>query len=256
MRSKLFLGNQVGSSYTPDAYDLVILADTPACYWPFSEATGNPQDISGNANHVVTVNGTPVYQQPGLPGGGYSIELDEDANAYFFVADSTTIPDTGALSYEAWIRRGFLAGWETIFKKGTGGTSPHLYIDNDNLIKWRPAYAGGSVSSVTVSAVDGGSTDFHHVVGTRDASNNWLVYLNAVDVTTVVAASTVASNTDQLVIGAVNDGSGEMEGRLAKPAMYAYQLTPTQIAQHFVAGRPLRYPGRVVSQAVQRAGSW
>ena len=41
-----------------------VMADSPAAYWRMDEASGQPQDSSGNGNNTTTTSGTPTYSQP------------------------------------------------------------------------------------------------------------------------------------------------------------------------------------------------
>jgi hypothetical protein len=55
----------------------LVLADDPVVAYSFQEASGNPQDVSGNGNHITTIEDTPIYQQAG-PGivGPYSLRIE------------------------------------------------------------------------------------------------------------------------------------------------------------------------------------
>jgi hypothetical protein len=58
--------------------DTAILALSPFAYYPLDDASGNPQDVSGNGNHAVSVTATVAYQQAALSTkGGLSFGISD-----------------------------------------------------------------------------------------------------------------------------------------------------------------------------------
>lgn len=56
-------------------YVAAVMADTPRAFYKMDEASGLPQDSSGNGLHMDTTLGTPTYRVAGPPGASYAIEM-------------------------------------------------------------------------------------------------------------------------------------------------------------------------------------
>ena len=90
----------------PDAgssYDMVVLADHPVGFWRLSHATGPEPDLSGHGNDGIYHGGTPALAT--LPNGDPVVVFD-GASEYLSIPSraSYSIPTTGSLTWEAWIR--------------------------------------------------------------------------------------------------------------------------------------------------------
>jgi hypothetical protein len=73
-----------GLSPNTDVVDTVVAGTSPWGYWKLNDASGAPQDSSGNARHGTVALGTPVYSQAALTTKvGNSIALDGTARLQF-----------------------------------------------------------------------------------------------------------------------------------------------------------------------------
>jgi hypothetical protein len=90
-----------GTSPGP-AYDAAVLANKPVAYWAMANPAGTEPDLTGN-NHTGSYpkGGTVVT----LPNGDKAVDFD-GASQYMTVASdsSLSIPTSGQLTWEAWIR--------------------------------------------------------------------------------------------------------------------------------------------------------
>src|SRR5262245_13390360 len=84
-------------------YDAAVLADHPVAFWLMSHAAVNEPDHTGNG-HTGTYQGAPPTAAS-MPNGDTGAGFD-GASGYLTVPSSTafSIPTTGNLTWEAWIR--------------------------------------------------------------------------------------------------------------------------------------------------------
>ena len=84
-------------------YDEVVLADHPVAYWAMDHAAGSEPDLSGHGHAGTYPQGTKA--QAPLPNGDLAADFD-GATQHLSVPSSAafSIPTTGSLTWEAWIR--------------------------------------------------------------------------------------------------------------------------------------------------------
>jgi hypothetical protein len=76
------------------SYSSEVLADSPRGYWRMNEASGNPQDSSGNGLHMDTTTGTPIYSQTGAitsDSTATAIRLDIASSESFTASDNALL---------------------------------------------------------------------------------------------------------------------------------------------------------------------
>lgn len=85
------------------AYDKLVLADSPVGFWDVDPKTSTETDLSGDGNTGTYVNGLPALAT--LPDGEPAADFN-GSNQYLTVPSnrSFSIPTTGSLTWEAWIR--------------------------------------------------------------------------------------------------------------------------------------------------------
>jgi len=84
-------------------YDQTILADHPVAFWNVDPSSGNEIDLSGNDNTGTYENGLPATAT--MPNG--DIAADFNGSSQYLTIPSNpsfSIPTTGDLTWEAWIR--------------------------------------------------------------------------------------------------------------------------------------------------------
>jgi hypothetical protein len=84
-------------------YDAVVLADHPVAYWAMSSTTGLEPDLAGNGHAGTYGGGQPPTV--GMPNGDRAVDFN-GSSEYLTVPSSAafSIPTTGSLTWEAWIR--------------------------------------------------------------------------------------------------------------------------------------------------------
>ena len=85
------------------SYDQVVLADHPVAYWAMDHASGSEPDLSGHGHTGTYPAGTQA--QVLLPNGDRAADFN-GSDQYLTVPSSAafSIPTTGSLTWEAWIR--------------------------------------------------------------------------------------------------------------------------------------------------------
>jgi hypothetical protein len=88
---------------SPATYDQTVLCDKPVAFWGMNEAPAKESDLSGNGNAGTYVGGTPTAAA--LPNGEDGADFN-GASQYLTVPSnaSLSIPTTGNLTWEGWIR--------------------------------------------------------------------------------------------------------------------------------------------------------
>jgi hypothetical protein len=85
------------------AYDRVVLCDRPVAYWAVSSAAGSEPDLTGNGHTGTYQGGTPPLVA--MPNGDKAADFN-GSSEYVTVPSSPSfsIPTTGELTWEGWIR--------------------------------------------------------------------------------------------------------------------------------------------------------
>lgn len=213
-------------------YQKRVLSDGPAAYWKLDEASGNPQDASGNGNHVTATAGSPTYGVTGaIAVHQYpAVELDGSTNQ-FTVNHHASIALTTNFTLEAWVYAdaGPTGSSRHIINKGEGaGGGYFLSYNHDN-----DEFRFGSNSGYIFATGPAGDTAWHHVVATVGASGNTAkVYVDGVDKTVAGSNDTLTGNTSPLYLGAANSANW-WDGKLDELAIYSSILTPIQVQDHW-----------------------
>lgn len=223
------------------SYSSEVLADAPGAYYRMNEASGQPQDSSGNACHTTAVTGSPTYSQPG------AILTDPNNNSILLVSDEFTAPDSAPLrvadvfTLECWALRGFTGAFiDAMFAKAGGGYGLNWSSDKLMLSK-----AGTSqIVSSTLSITD--INTYHHCVATKNGSTVKL-YLDGVDVTGTVTNATCVDSAALLALGNEIGSGFNYNGFLDEVAIYPTALSQARVQAHYNAAFSLRVPISIVS---------
>jgi hypothetical protein len=92
-----------GGCSSAATYDALVLCDRPVAYWAIDQAPATEPDLSGNGNAGTYKGGTPTLVS--LPNGDRAADFN-GSSQYLTVASnaSLSIPTTGNLTFEGWIR--------------------------------------------------------------------------------------------------------------------------------------------------------
>lgn len=222
------------------AYDDEVTTDSPVAYWKMGEASGSPQDSSGQGNHL-TMNGSPTYGAVGIP-GSYATSIDFTAAGQY--GSLSSLP--AVLQLTTWT----LEGW-FYSNNGTPGAKSCLITEpysGDGTVRYMLGgfsdlgagtdqcnggfYTSGWKTALDPTAVTSGA--WHHFVTTYDGTTVRL-YRNGVEVATLATTATPAGSEALRVAGGW-DTTNALAGRLAHLAIYSGALSATRIAAHYNAG--------------------
>lgn len=137
------------------AFSEAVLATTPSAYWRLDEASGAPQDSSGNAEHIDTVYGTPTYSVAGWDATGTGMTFA--ANSMLEASDSASF-DLGTGDYSVMFA----------VKGITFGTEQHV-IGHDgagNLGQWMVFSDNATPDNITLRHADATSGTLDHTLTT------------------------------------------------------------------------------------------
>jgi len=143
-------------------------------YYPFN---GNANDESGNNHHGTVYGATLATARFGNPNSAYSFDGIDD---YMEIPDHVDFNfGIGGFTVSLWIKTdatttvGF--GRDDILAKGDPTGSGYAISTRNNRAAFLVGYSGGCYGSSLLN--DG---EWHHIVGTRDDSNNILLYVDNV----------------------------------------------------------------------------
>jgi hypothetical protein len=253
------------------SYDDVVLDDRPIASWRIDNPTGPEPDLTGNGN-------LGIYSgQPGLvtlPNGDAAVDFD--GNSYLTVPSrpSLSIPTTGSLTWEAWVRPDALdfehpAGYVNWMGK-CASYSPtceweaRLYDTDDpqgrcdrlSAYAFNPTAGFGAGAEWQQACGQFLGSEWHHVVGQYTILSQPAdcpivpLYPGIVDIWVDGVEWSQASHnptgcmSQYSVVPGANDSplnigasapDNLFNGAIGKVAIYGYLLTPSQIASHYRA---------------------
>ena len=213
------------------SYTSEVLADSPVGYFLLDEASGDPADSSGHGHNFTAVNGTPTYRQVG--------PITSDASNFAILLNSAT-PDWFAMNYDAAFDIGDVGSVEIWIKRGDTSTSELEIINRDQgfylglitnqLFIAKTSVAGIAKSTTTITD----TTTWHHLVNTKNGATVHQ-YIDGVDVTGTVTNATWQNGTSPFVDLGANGGGDAFKGSIARPAIYATELSQARVSAHYAA---------------------
>lgn len=235
------------------AYQDIILADDPIGYWRLEEmAHAVATDTSPTGNDA-TYSPTVELSAESLPLLGAAASFDDqgDTENDFIELSQPLAIGSSSNTVEAWFRvdlellePGERAG--SILGNFRAGSSAlanwEIHTDGQVRIYWN----GGEINEFGTTDFSDG--DWHHVAFVRDtAADEFVAYVDgAVELTTASAGTDITFTASELHrIGSDNRSSTAVvfNGAIDEVAVYDRALTPTEIAEHYVAGAGLEPQG-------------
>lgn len=211
-------------------YETIILTDSPTFVLPLDEASGTVTDIVGSK--TATLYGSPTYGVTG-PVTGHTAMGFDGVDDYLTVADHADLDlGNGPLSVELWMKcTGSLNWTSNLIAKGTQAPAILRTGTTGILSFYSLAWDAGTVSTVGITD----TTDWHHVVGTKDSSNNWKVYVDGTDVSSGAYTTTTTNTATDLYIGASSYPNNYFTGGIAYVALYKSVLSAARVLAHYDA---------------------
>ena len=161
--------------------------------WHLNEASGHPQDSSGNGHHA-DAEVISTYQATGA--AGYGVELD-GTNDYIEVPDHAAF-ELSAMTVEAWALPDVTDANRMLIQQFAGGTLDALTLKQNPTASgvWEFRISEGATHAWALSD-SAPSGSMQHLAGIRDSSGNMRLYVDgALQADTDVLSSTVQSTSD------------------------------------------------------------
>ncbi|WP_051367106.1 LamG-like jellyroll fold domain-containing protein [Hamadaea tsunoensis] len=258
VRTDNFTAADVAAPPAGSAYDTAVLADSPAAYWRLGDGGTVVADATGHG-HTGTYTGSPTATT--LPNGDPATKFN-GSTQYATIADGDylSIPGTGQITVEAWLRPDVLqfshqesTGYVHWMGKGTTGQHEYaarMYSLTNS--ESRPNRISGY--SFNLGGGLGAGSYFQDTV----TAGQWIHYTLVINTTNVSGAyptgytkiykNGVLRDQDSLQDYAIVPGNGTapfriatrdfasyFEGAIGKVAVYNYELSGTRIAAHYAA---------------------
>lgn len=206
----------------------MILAGSPLAYWRLDDASGTPQDSSGNGKHMATTTGTPDYQYAAGPRVQKVMHYLASEGHEISGPVSTA---TNNLTMEFWILPEAVSANNTIIcYNGNNAGNGWGVVINTNLTI---GYLAGGIAFGTPSTNRLAALCWNHVVVLRD-SGTWKYYINgALDPGT--AGSTAPGTPSGGSTGPRADSGRAVQQ--AYMAIYNSVLSLATIQSHYRAAR-------------------
>lgn len=219
---------------TSQDYAETVRAHGAIAQWRLGEPSGTTAEDSVGSNDGTYVN-TPTLGVAGpLNDGSTAVTLDRGQSEYVDVVDHASIDQgNGAISWEAWFKRDDLGGSDsTLISKGGGSPILQMNGSPNGIVR----FFARSVGLAAASSINITDQNWHHFVGTKDASHNWKIYIDGVDRTVVEGTPTpdASSSGKALDIGRDSTTSDAYaDGTIAEVALYSFALSSAQIVEHY-----------------------
>jgi hypothetical protein len=222
----------------PTSYSQAVLADAPALYWKFDEASGSTTADSSGHNDIGRLTGG-SFGATGVAAG--AITMSGSQHVYSQVARTNPI----GFTEEAWFRSTSTQGGKIMgFGNATSGTSSqydrHVYMTNGGQLIFG-TYVGTPRTITSPASYNDGQ--WHHVVVTQGADGQTM-YVDGGE----VASSSVGAaengmlyfrvGADSLSSWPSQPSSQGLAATYDEAAFYATELSPAQVAVHYNLGHP------------------
>jgi hypothetical protein len=227
-------------------YHEVVLDDGPVGYWRLGESSGTTAADSSSAGRIGTYNGT--YTQ-GVAGAiayptDTALGLAGAATGWVSIPDDAELSPADAITLEAWVYLTALPASGLTSRPIQKANAYQLSINSAGTATFQVTLCADAVTQCT----SGGTTRsisssspiatgaYYHVVGTYSASSARLsLYVNGASAATTVTTwnTYIRDSTTIVILGDNNLSSTSLNGRIDEAAIYASELTSSQVAAHY-----------------------
>jgi len=218
-------------------YQELVIADSPAAYWPLDEGSGASSFASrAGLATALAITGSVSSGQPPLIGVGHSVRLASAAD-YLGVSNSV-VADRSALTLEVWVKFGVspTISNQVIVSRGYDGSDYSLSLSlNSGLFSVQVVYTSPTVAQTNcVSTIAPTTGSIYHLVGVWNPGSYLRLYVNgsqAKNVTT--SASGMRSDSSGFFVGRSSHGGDDKT--VDEIAAYGYALSAAKVAAHYAA---------------------
>lgn len=200
-------------------------------HWPLHEQSGRANDLSGNENH-----GSVSGATQGVAGrGGLTAYSFKGSNSYVSIPNFGIYDGSQSFAWTAWVNVSFDSTYQNIIS-ATSENNTDLRVSDSNDLEFHFRDGGGTDNIITYTGLTEG---WHHVVVTWDPSGNAVVYVDGSNVTSTTTSSSIASDSGNSGIGAVNYGSGwsnYFNGEICDTRVYNRAISPEEVSTFYEWG--------------------
>lgn len=216
-------------------YQKAVLADSPSVYYRLGDASAPAVPDAGAGGVNATVAGSLTFAQAGAFAGDVNTSVSFPGTATNFLQTASTPGSAydlgdGPFSLECWFKLGATLTLMDLF--GKQGTNCYVVrIDATGKISLN-ASGTGNCFIATTAVTD---TNWHHLVITRVAATQPIMYLDGSSVAGTYTARTFADSTSQFDIGR-SGTANYFNGNLQDISIYKSVLSSTRVTAHYNAG--------------------
>ena len=214
-------------------YLQIVQADGPAGFWRLGEPSGTTLlDSSGHGAGGVYQGGVTLGRPGAIAGDANTAARFDGVNDVGNIADKPVLDVGASFSAEAWVKRSSVAKAHGLMVKGSGGLQfVVMNAGSGNQVWLRKANVNTIARSTAGVPADG---RHHHVVATMNGAGTARIYVDGIEGTAQVGATTTVADTAlPLQIG----GSAGTPADLDEFALYDRALTADEVGEHYAAGR-------------------
>lgn len=220
------------------------ITDNLLAYWKLDEASGNPQDISGNGKHLTNVN-TATFGTGKINNGTILNGVDQ----IHTIADTTLANLGDAFTVSCWFKANTLsAGQHRPIHASTSDSSvgsPYSIWLELASIKFE-TYAPTGGYSALQSSVSLSLNTWYHCVMVKESISSRKIYVN----TTMNQSTTTRSGTPTKLTGVTlgcrdtgsSGKSGYFDGIIDEVGIWNRALTATEVSFLYNSGNGFSYP--------------
>jgi subtilisin-like proprotein convertase family protein len=223
---------------TAPSFASSVLADSPAGYWRFGEASGTTLlDSSGLGNNGTYLGGVTLGQPGALAVDPNTAALYDGINDQGRVPDSNSLDVGNSFTAEGWVKRSSAAQSHELMNKGAGGIQLMVMsAASQNRVLLRRAGVASVAQSTSGVPADG---RFHHVVATMNGLGSTArIYIDGADVTQGLApGQTILNTAFPLTFGSFGSAPSQ-PATYDEFALYDAALSPARVQAHHSAGAP------------------
>lgn len=216
-------------------YQAAVLADSPSVYYRLGESASPCVPDAGAGGVNLTVSGSLTFAQAGAFAGDTNTSVLFPGTATNFL-QTVTSPGSaydlgdGPFTLECWFKLAATLTLMDIFgKQGTGCYVVRLDASGHVVV---PASGIGNCFVTTGTITD---TNWHHLVVTRVAATQPVVYLDGTSMPGTYTARTFADSTSQFDVGR-SGTANYFHGQIQDVAIYKSSLSSTRVTAHYNAG--------------------
>ena len=246
-----------GITAPADSYGKTIYNDSPNLYYRMDETSGTTAtDVSGNGNDGTYNGGQTLGTSSPVSGGTGTAVTFNGSNGT--LASNTQVQAPAIYSEEIWFNTttnqgGKLIGFGNTQSGNSSNYDRHIYMENSGQLTFG-TYTGQLNTATTTASYNDGK--WHHMVATQ-AGDGMKLYVDG-----VLAATNPQTQAQGYSgywrIGGDSDWGGNspyFAGTLDEAAVYPYELTPTQITNHYQASPAATQPNKAPIATIAETSS-